>query len=135
MRRESRYGRILVVDDEPAARNAVCHILARRGYEVIEAENGFDALRAYEDREGEIDLLVTDIIMPKMAGYELAQRLRTRRPDLKVLFVSGYSLEVLSREHGVAADIRASFLQKPFLPGLLEDKVKQALSRPARSEQ
>jgi len=108
-------GTILVVEDELAVRTLVCHLLQRCGYTVVQAESGIDALKIWEERQGKIQLLLTDIIMPDgMNGYELARRLQTAKPKLKVIYTSGYSGEVVGK--GLELTEGVNFLQKPYVP-------------------
>ena len=111
-------GTILVAEDDERIRSLLIAVLEDAGYEVIVATNGVDALEAASGDGKKIDLLLTDVIMPKMGGPELADELEARNPGLKVVFMSGYSEEIvgdrLSAEHRV-------LLEKPFsLPTLLE---------------
>jgi CheY-like chemotaxis protein len=99
-------------------------VLKSRGYTIIEARNGREGLKRCETHAGEIDLLVTDVVMPELSGRELAAAAMRLRPGLKVMFVSGHSLEVMTKE-GVHAG--AAFLSKPFTPLELTQKVREAL--------
>ena len=83
--------RLLVVEDEPLVRRVAEATLSELGYAVLEARSGVEALELFENDERGVDLLVTDLVMPQMSGRELARRLRKRKPDLPVLFVSGYT--------------------------------------------
>lgn len=117
---------ILVVEDEAGIRALVRKILRRQGYQVIEAANGEDALGKAQEFEAPIHLVITDMMMPRMGGRELVERLRERDQDLKVLFVSGYSDDatVYARDLGPGTE----FLQKPFTLGSLLEKVKEILA-------
>ncbi|SDY90110.1 PAS domain S-box-containing protein [Micromonospora pattaloongensis] len=115
---------ILVVEDEAALREATTRLLRRNGYEVVEAGNGIEALEAAANTRW--DLLLTDVVMPHMSGRELAERLRLHRPDLRVLFMSGYSQEVLGP--GKALDEGVTLLAKPFTEAALLAKVHAALA-------
>ena len=97
------------------------------GYTVLEAEDVDDALRFCREHAGEIHLLLTDVVMPIMSGRELAERAADIRPDLKVLYMSGYTDNVVIH-HGVKAH-ETQFLQKPFTPRLLARKVREVLDR------
>ena len=103
---------ILVVEDEHAVRELTARILSRRGHEVLSAGSPTEALHVFANHEWPIDLLLTDVVMPDMSGKELAERIRHRQPRLRVLYMSGYDDEIVSR-HGVV-EAGASFLQKPF---------------------
>jgi signal transduction histidine kinase/CheY-like chemotaxis protein len=119
---------ILLVEDEDQVRQVSSGILRRNGYTVLEARNGGEALLICEQHTGPIELVVTDVIMPHLSGPQLAQRLCAQRPALRVLFVSGYTDDVLVR-NGV--DDMAQFLQKPLTPAVLARKVRTILDRRA----
>ena len=108
---------VLVAEDEAQMRSLLRRCLASRGYQVLEASHGREALEVAARHDGPIDLLLTDVVMPHMSGKELAQRLRSLRPGLRVLFISGYSDEAIERHGGLAPD--AVFLQKPMQPDVL----------------
>ena len=118
---------VLVVEDEDLIRQLAEQILRDRGYRVISAASATEALELVTSLDGEIDLLVTDIVMPGLSGLDLAQRLRRRIPDLRVLFMSGYSDSPLLRA-GLARE-GAAFLQKPFSADALERRVRDLLDR------
>jgi PAS domain S-box-containing protein len=118
---------ILLVEDEEMVRRLARQILATQGYQVLEATNGEAALEMCERHQGPIDLLLTDVIMPEISGPELAERLHKLRPELPVLFMSGYTDDAIVH-HGVLEE-GANFIQKPFAPDVLAKKVKQALRR------
>lgn len=113
---------ILLVEDEEFVRTLLAEVLRGRGYSVIEALDGADALRQF-DRHGSIDLLVTDVVMPGMPGPALVEQLSRRHPRLRVLFLSGYAGDA-----SILPD--ASFLQKPFTPSTLARKVREVLDAP-----
>jgi PAS domain S-box-containing protein len=113
---------VLVVDDENIVRPVYRRLLESEGYAVVEAESGAAALRAFDQGTGNaIDLVVTDVNMPDMSGFELGKLLRAKRPNLEILFVTGYidptdpMLETISMDR---------LLQKPFLPGVMLEKVR-----------
>jgi len=116
---------ILLVEDEPAVRDLAQRILRRKGYRVIVASNGREALDLVERQEGPIDLLVTDLIMPQMDGRELAQRLAALRPGLPVLFMSGYTGDTIAQRGVLDPDV--AFIEKPFSPEGLARKVREIL--------
>jgi signal transduction histidine kinase len=116
---------VLVVEDEEQIRNLIRAILTARGYIVLVAENGDRALALAAAHEGPIQLLLTDVIMPRMSGRELAERLATARPAIRVLYVSGYTDDAIAH-HGVL-DAGVALLQKPFTPGVLSRKVREVL--------
>ena len=116
---------ILVVEDDPSVRGIACRALRALGFHVLEATNGPDALRLAEAHPGRIHLLVTDVVMPQMGGRELASRLGQARPDLKVLFASGYTRNSIG--HRGVLDAGVSFLPKPYVPSVLARKVRETL--------
>jgi hypothetical protein len=116
---------ILLVEDQEEVRDLTRDILQMCGYTVLEARNGAEALQLFEHHGGMIHLLVTDVVMPQMGGRELADRLVSRRPDLKVLYMSGYTEEAIG-SHGVL-DPGVAFLPKPFSPDALAQKVRDVL--------
>ena len=122
---------ILLVEDEEGVRELARDILRATGYTVIEARDGAEALLLSERHQGPLDLLLTDVVMPRMSGRELAERLTSLRPDLSVLYMSGYTDDAVIR-HGVLG-AGTAFLQKPFTPAILVDRVRETLdlSRPA----
>jgi response regulator RpfG family c-di-GMP phosphodiesterase len=102
-------------------------ILEMSGYTVLEASNGADALRISDHYPGAIPLLVTDVVMPQISGRQVAERLTAARPDLKVLYLSGYTDDAIVH-HGVI-DKGTAFLQKPFTPHTLARKVREVLDQ------
>jgi CheY-like chemotaxis protein len=118
---------VLVVEDEPSVRKLTRRALESFGYRVLEAADGPEALEIVRGHDGHVALLVTDVVMPKMSGAQVAESLAAVQPDLKVLFVSGYIDDDIVR-HGVAGGAH-SFLQKPFLPAALATKVREILDR------
>jgi PAS domain S-box-containing protein len=114
-------GTILVAEDEPALRELVRHTLEQSGYQVVEAADGYEAVRIIENHSGEIRLLLTDVIMPLMNGHELASRLKSMRPATQVLYMSGYTDDVLAF-HGIVSP-EIAFIQKPFTPSELIARV------------
>lgn len=118
---------ILVVEDEPALRELVQEILEKKGYRVLEASTGVQALRIWEQHKDDIDLLLTDMMMPEgVSGRELAERVLQDRSDLKVIYSSGYSLDVVST--GPAIKEGMNFLQKPYDPETLAQMVRDCLN-------
>jgi len=116
---------VLLVEDEPAVRDLARDVLTARGYTVLVARLGAEALQICERHPGPIQLAVTDVVMPEMNGRELAQRLAVLRPGLKILYMSGYTDHAVVN-HGVL-DPGTVFLQKPFGPGVLVRKVREIL--------
>jgi PAS domain S-box-containing protein len=125
----ARKGRetILLVEDEPAVRELIQMVLSERGYTVLEALAPEDAERLAGNNGAEIQLLLTDVVMPGMSGRDLAKRLTARHPHLRVLYMSGYTFNVIAQDGTLEEGI--SFLQKPFTPQLLTEKVREALDR------
>jgi len=123
---------ILVAEDNDMVRNLACRILERRGYRVLTAVDGGDALRRMEDHPDPLHLLLTDVVMPDMDGKALSRRALKRYPGLKVIFMSGYTENVIAH-HGVL-DTGVRFLQKPFSVDSLTEKVRRTLDDPKREE-
>ncbi|MEJ2184920.1 MAG: GAF domain-containing protein [Gemmatimonadota bacterium] len=119
---------VLVVEDEDAVRAVVCRTLDREGYTVMDAPNGEEALERAAAFDGEIDLLVTDVVMPGMAGSELSQVLEAQRPGLRVLYMSGHTEDEIVRR-GIDRE-NVEFLQKPFSPRDLSTRVARLLASP-----
>ena len=118
---------ILLVEDEDAVRNLSRQVLQSNGYEVLEASGAATALRVCEDYPMAIDLLVSDVVMPEMSGRQLAERLNGLRPEMKVMYMSGYTNDAVVR-HGVQA-AETAFLQKPFTSHALAQKVRAVLDQ------
>jgi len=116
---------VLVAEDNPPLRELAHRTLEKAGYQVLTANDGEEALRVSEGFKGEIHLLLTDVVMPRMGGRELAERIRTLRPGIQVIYMSGFPDRELS--HLAAVESDANFLQKPFTPESLCRKVKKAL--------
>jgi CheY-like chemotaxis protein len=124
----NRQDTILVVEDSPAVRKMICAMLTQTGYQCLEAEDGTEALRLLED-VGNVRLVLTDVIMPNMDGAELARQLSRIRPELRILFMSGYVDDSVVRSLGRASHL---FLPKPFTAAALMDMVRKALERPSQ---
>ncbi|MBI1878262.1 MAG: response regulator [Chloroflexi bacterium] len=116
---------ILLVEDEALVRGIALKALSRFGYTVLSAQTGSEALALVHDRLSEIDLVVTDVVMPQMSGQQLVAKLRALQPDLKVLYMSGYT-ESAMLNHEIS-HTGAAFLSKPFTPDLLAYKVREVL--------
>ncbi len=117
---------ILLAEDQPSIRQEVRESLEAKGYNVLEAETGTDAFDIAECYPGTIDVLVTDVIMPQLRGFELARRVGQLHSDLSVVFMSGYSEEALV-ENGLLSEPNVSFIQKPFDPETLVATLRQVL--------
>jgi two-component system cell cycle sensor histidine kinase/response regulator CckA len=118
---------ILVVEDAEAIRTMVCAMLAQQGYRCLEAADGVDALRLLNETMAPVDLVLTDIIMPKMTGPELGRHLVQLKPNLPIVFMSGYSDDPIVTE---LQRMPPMFLAKPFTADALIEKVRQALDQP-----
>ena len=118
---------VLLVEDEDAVRSLVRGVLRSRGYTVLEAGNAAEAVRISHDFEGVIDILLTDVIMPEVSGRELADQLRGTRPDMRLLYMSGYTEDMIVHHGVMTSDV--GFLQKPFTPELLLRKMRETLDR------
>src|SRR5206468_599754 len=119
---------ILVVEDEEPVREFVSSLLREYGYNVRQAGSGAEALAVWQQFAGEIDLLLTDVVMPqKMSGIELANRLWHDRPTLKVIFTSGYSRELLEEHFQSRTDL--NFLPKPYAPAKLTQLIRICLDK------
>ncbi len=117
---------LLVVEDDPEVRRLVCVVLQAQGYEVLTAANGEDGLRAVLENKGPaIRLVISDVIMPKMGAKVMAGWLETKKPDLKILFTSGYTDDAIAH-HGVL-DPSVAFLSKPYTIATLTRKVRELL--------
>ena len=116
---------ILVVEDEPVLRELVCDVLGQYNYRIVQAGSGHEALRVWDEFDGKIDLLLTDMVMPEgMSGRDLATQLKKRKPSLKVIYSSGYSPDAMGRDFNQSDTV---FLSKPYLPPQLAQTVRQCL--------
>jgi len=125
-------GTVLLVEDDETVRTLEGRTLSEKGYTVLEAGSGPDALRVSEEHAGPIHLLVTDVVMPGMSGKEVAEALAAGRPEMAALYVSGYAHNIIL-DHGVSIDTDA-FVPKPFKPGALAQKVQQTLQANAPAQ-
>ena len=116
---------ILLVEDEHMVRDLVQEILEEYGYEVLTASNGIEGLELCRKFEGQIQLLITDVVMPRMSGRELAESIGVIRPETRVLYMSGFTDDAVVR-HGVLADDMC-FIQKPFSAEALATKARELL--------
>jgi len=117
---------VLVVEDEEEVRALARDVLEMNGYPVLEALDAEDAVRLGENHPGPIQLLITDVVMPRMSGPELARRLRARRPALRVLCMSGYPERPDREVEGAGS--WTGWLQKPFTPDTFMSKVRECLT-------
>jgi two-component system cell cycle sensor histidine kinase/response regulator CckA len=120
-------GTLLLVEDEEAVRAFAARALASRGYQVLEAGSGVEALEAMEKHAGEVDLVLSDVVMPEMDGPTLLKELRGTHPDIKVIFMSGYAEEAFAKNLPEGADF--GFLPKPFTLKQLIEAVKTSMGR------
>ena len=117
---------VLLVEDEEAVRHMAQEILKSNGYKVLNASDGAEAVELSAEYDGPIDVMVTDVVMPRLGGREVAEKLSSTRPDMRVLYMSGYMDDAIVR-HGVL-DGRAAFLEKPFTPDALTVKIREVLA-------
>ncbi|MEH6951061.1 ATP-binding protein [Nitrobacter sp. NHB1] len=120
------HGTILLVEDEEGLRSLNARGLRSRGYSVIEASNGIEALEALDEKDGAVDLVVSDVVMPEMDGPTLLREMRVRNPDLKIIFVSGYAEEAFDKS--LPENEQFAFLAKPFALSALIAKVKETMA-------
>lgn len=125
MNKGSRRARVLVVDDDDAVRAVACKVLRRSGYEVLEARGGYEALRIVREEKGDVDLLLTDVVMPELGGRELSERLLATYPDVRVLFMSAYTEDEVILQGVQVAEV--NFLAKPFNLESLTRSVREVL--------
>jgi len=119
---------VLIVEDEEIVRAAACRMLRQQGYKVLEAGNGQEALSLYRQSNEAIDLLLTDVVMPKMSGRQLVERLHLEAPALRSLYMSGYTDDAIVH-HGVRGS-EVNLVQKPFSKRSLLEAVRSALDAP-----
>jgi len=117
---------VLIVEDEKAVRALAARILHERGYNVLEASDGKEALRIVGEYAGKIDLIITDVVMPGMSGRELVSKIEVLHPGIKTLYISGYTDDVIVH-HGIL-DSNVAFLQKPFTNESLARKVREVMN-------
>jgi two-component system cell cycle sensor histidine kinase/response regulator CckA len=119
-------GTILLVEDEDGLRSLNARGLRSRGYSVIEASNGIEAMEALDEKDGAVDLVVSDVVMPEMDGPTLLREMRKRNPNLKIIFVSGYAEEAFDKS--LPENEQFAFLPKPFALSALVEKVKETMA-------
>ena len=117
---------ILVVEDEAALRRLICHSLEKRNYTVFSAKDGIDGLDVFRQHCRDIQLVITDLMMPRMDGLDLKQQIEALRTGVKFLFMSGYAEETVERHNGSLQG--CAFLEKPFLPEELAHKVHSLIA-------
>ncbi len=121
---------ILHVEDEPVLRQLVRDVLSQYKYQILEAGSGVEALKVWDECDGRVDLLLTDMVMPEgMTGRELAQQLRKRKPDLRVIYTSGYTLKTFGKDQSESDTV---WLEKPYQPSQLARNIRECLDAPAR---
>jgi PAS domain S-box-containing protein len=119
---------ILLIEDEEMVRNLAVNILQERGYRVLAALNGEEAIEFAESHAGAIDMMITDVVMPRMNGKQIAERVSNFRPGIPVLYMSGYTDEAIVH-HGVI-EAGTNFIEKPFTSGGLASKIREILDKP-----
>ncbi len=117
---------VLVVDDERMVRASIRHVLGKHGYEVLEADSGAAALEILREREGRVDLVVTDVMMPEMSGTQLIARMSAAEIRLPVIYISGYMVDTTIQKIAGVPD--QWMLAKPFAPAMLMSAVQGALA-------
>ena len=122
---------ILIVEDEEPLRRLARRILESRGYQVLDAGNGYEAIDVMAKHGSDVDLVLTDVVMPSMGGRELVERLLPVYPSLLVLFMSGYTEDTML-QHRIA-ELGITVLEKPFAPDVLVRAVRGALDRAAKT--
>ena len=118
---------ILLVEDEEVVRKLAVRILKRQGYTVLEGSHGNEAIDVCKQHKGPVHLLLTDVVMPQMSGRELAERITSIRPGIKILYMSGYTDNTIAH-HGIL-DKGMNFIQKPFTVDGLARKVREVLDK------
>ncbi|HLK61865.1 MAG TPA: ATP-binding protein [Bryobacteraceae bacterium] len=124
---------ILLVEDDEMVRTLVRATLVREGYKVLDFADPVEARRKAEHHKGPIHLLITDVVMPKLSGRELAEKITRRRPDIKVLYMSGYTENAVINSGILHTEV--AFLQKPFTPGALTERVREVLEQNGKIHQ
>jgi len=125
LRPARRTLKVLLVEDDPLVAKVTRNLLAGAGYDVVRANDGEEGLSVFASHEGEIDLVVSDVVMPRLSGVEMAVRLRSRRPSLPVVLMSGYTQDELERPHGLGHVV---FVAKPFTSTTLLGGIEKAMT-------
>ena len=123
---------ILVAEDQPDLRWMICQFLQERGYSVLEAKDGQDAVDLAAQYQGTIDVVLTDVMMPHLRGSEVARKLSASRPNVIVIFMSGYTEDDLIPSRLDEYGPETTVLQKPFELGLLAERIREVLDAKAR---
>jgi hypothetical protein len=118
---------VLLAEDDRAVRKLAKHVLERSGYSVIEADDGAEAVKRFTEISDRIDLVLLDVVMPKKNGQAVYDEIRQIRPDIKVLFISGYTQDIISRKGVIEQNI--DFIAKPVKPDELLTKVRDVLQK------
>ena len=118
---------VLIVEDDKSLRKLARTVLKQKGYKVLVAENGEDALRVSKEHKGPIDLMIADVVMPKMSGKETAERLQPLYPQMKIIYMSGYTDDSIIHRGVLAPGL--NFIEKPFTPEMLARKVREVLNK------
>jgi two-component system, cell cycle sensor histidine kinase and response regulator CckA len=119
-------GTVLLVEDDEQVREFIRNLLTQNGFRVLEASTGAEGLRVAEEHTGEIDLLLSDMLLPELSGFDLALGLQRKHPQMHVLFITGYvEGEIVQK---CVSELDASFLDKPFQPHVLLNRVREAVS-------
>jgi CheY-like chemotaxis protein len=118
---------LLVVEDEDNLRTLICEVLTQQGYQVMKATNGREALELLHEKKAQVDLIVTDMIMPEMGGLELIRQAHLIRPEIRTLYMSGYTDVAFDAKLSTDPKSTALFIQKPFSSSLLIERVRQIL--------
>lgn len=118
---------ILVVDDDPAICRLVAEAVTEPEFHIYTAKDGVEALRLIDDPSTTIDLLLVDVVMPRLNGPELVRAVSTYHSEIKIIFMSGYSSDVLDR-YGIVASKRR-YIQKPFIPAVLVQAIREELRK------
>jgi two-component system cell cycle sensor histidine kinase/response regulator CckA len=123
---QASKGKVLLVEDDEQVRTFIRMLLSTNGYQVLEASNGAKGLELAEAEAANIDLLLSDMLLPELSGFDLAQKALERNPELKVLFMTGYvEGDIVQR---CMSELGASFLDKPFQPATLLSRVHDAIA-------
>jgi two-component system, cell cycle sensor histidine kinase and response regulator CckA len=118
-------GKVLLVEDDDQVRSFIRMLLSTNGYQVLEASTGAEGLEIAEHPSNEIDLLLSDMLLPELSGYDLAEKVQELRPQIKILFMTGYvEGEIVQRS---ISELGARFLDKPFQPATLLTRVEEAI--------